>query len=201
MMKKSLVLFAVMCFSASLAFGVMELGPTETYQEWGFDTPDNPAPTTMQINPFAQEPLLAVIKGDPFSGNLRNENGVWTDSSLSVTMVIPNNPVSNPYKEIKVEMKYQGQVMLSWVKDLQEMDFPVATVSSEIEDLGNGWKILRDTWRIEPNPYAEKLCYGVSGLGQIAALDYIHVYTNCIPEPATLALMGLGLGFVIRRKK
>ena len=199
-MRKSIVLLAVVCMTMQAAFAAFELQGVQTYQEWDFNTPERPAPASYQDNEFATEPLLAEVSGSVFGGNLQHSNGIWTDSSLKVTMGIPNNPVLNPYKIIEVEMRYQGQIMESWVADIEGNDFPYSHLDRVIENCQDGWKVVKDVWEIRPNPYAEKLCYGLNGLGQTAALDYIHVHTRCVPEPATLGLISLGLMLVRRRK-
>jgi hypothetical protein len=52
--------------------------------------------------------------------------------------------------------------------------------------------------QIWPNPSWEEVHFTVLGIG--ARLDYIHVDTICIPEPATLLLLGFG-AVMLRRKR
>ena len=53
---------------------------------------------------------------------------------------------------------------------------------------------------IDPNGYVDS---GTPGIGQHWAMDNIVINENSVPEPATLAILGLGLAGVgfIRRKK
>jgi hypothetical protein len=50
--------------------------------------------------------------------------------------------------------------------------------------------------QIWPNPAWEEIHFRVLGIG--ARLDYIHVDTACIPEPATVLLLGIG-GLILRK--
>jgi hypothetical protein len=55
--------------------------------------------------------------------------------------------------------------------------------------------------KIWPNPYIEKIGFILWGTQAApVVLDYIHVDTICVPEPATMLLLGLG-GFVLRKRR
>jgi hypothetical protein len=60
-----------------------------------------------------------------------------------------------------------------------------------------GWQKLTASYRIEPNPDKELIfSYFASG----AAVDYVAVYTVCVPEPLTISLLGFG-GLMLWRKR
>lgn len=178
-------------------------GPQVTHQEWHFDTPFNPAAPEIDHNPFGQFPdLKAIVQGSVFMPDLQWCQGIWSDKSLTVTLDVPNFPVQNPYKMIHVTMRVKGDLMLSWVKDMQGNDFPYLELVRSMEESCGGWYILRDTWRIEPNPNAERLCYGFNGtVENRAAIDWIKVHTTCVPEPASMTLLALGILMVRKKKK
>ena len=46
----------------------------------------------------------------------------------------------------------------------------------------------------------EDICIGLSDSGETQELDFIHVSTICVPEPASLALLTIG-GFALLRKR
>ena len=70
-----------------------------------------------------------------------------------------------------------------------------------IEDLGDGW-FKRSYWGvIKPNPLWEEFnFYFQSDSESAVLLDSVHIATECVPEPATLCLLGLG-GLMLRRRK
>jgi len=181
---------------AGIVQAIPPLQPGETYQNWEFLTPDNPALATTAANPYGAGPLLAQI-GSPFG--LVWGNGAWSSQAMNIVIELPNNPQPNPYKLVYVDMIYQGDVTLSWVKDNLGKDF--TKISSEITDVvGTPWKKISDVWRFEPNPPFEKICYGINGAAAPAAIDGICIRTFCVPEPLTLSLLGLGSLIVFRRK-
>jgi hypothetical protein len=169
-------------------------GATATYQEWHFTTSTNPAAPEVDDNPIADFPeLKAQVRGAFFTPNLVWENGIWKDSALTITIDIPNNRVPNPYKTVQVQMLIRGDLVLSWIRDGEGKDFERLTRLIEPAPGNQGWLLVTDEWRIEPNPSFERLCYGLLGVnGTPAMIDWIKVHTVCVPEPASLGLLLAG---------
>jgi len=173
--------------------------PGTTYQMWDFTTDANPAAPDVDNNPYGDYPAVKAKISNVGNPDFYWRDGVWRGNKFSVTMDIPNNKVANPYKEIVVEIVYQGTIVQNWAT----VDFSAfySPVQSNVADLGNGWLKRTDLYHIEPNPNWERLCYGFNPAvtGAPAAVDSIAVSTICIPEPMTMSLLGLGL--VALRKK
>lgn len=170
-------------------------GATATYQEWHFTTDVNPAAPDVDQNPIGDFPeLKAQVRGAAFFPNLVWEGGIWKDSSLTITIDIPNNRVPNPYKSVLVQMLIRGDIVLSWIRDGEGNDFDrISRLVEPASDNLEGWFLVTDEWRIEPNPCFERLCYGLNGPnGTPAMIDWIKVHTLCVPEPACLGLFLAG---------
>ena len=139
-------------------------------------------------------------------GEFLGRDGVWTAEGLiDITLEIPNQEIRNPNKVILLEIGFRGDSELPAFSVAPIFLTPpgapvvVRKVSQEVvEDYATGWSTLFAEWYIEPNPDAESICYSFAG--DIAALDYVNVYTECVPEPMTIALLGLG-GLMLRRKR
>lgn len=172
-----------------------------THQEWSFfgDDARNPAypDAGTFFNRFETEyqKVQAVITGDPrftweHFENYNGRNGVWTADSLEVRMHILNNCEEyspDSYKDVVLQAIYQGNLEQPTVAAEASN---VTTMAQNIYDLEDGWKRLEQVWRISPNPSEEWVCLGLEGTG--GALDWVSVDTICVPEPATMLLLGLG---------
>lgn len=173
------------------------MGPT-TFQHWTFDTNDSVAVipevyTNAHGTPTADITATGDIH-DPagWYDEYLGEFGVWHADTTTATLYIPNNPVTNDYKEIWVEVGFRGILT-----DYSILD-PTAGITFLGQNIeGIGWKTLTIGWRIEPNPDEETIYLEFHDSG--ADIDYIIVDTICIPEPMTLSLLGLGGLFVMRK--
>jgi len=167
-----------------------------TYQSWDFATNANPAAPEVSQNPFG---TASVILAPTSNGtSLVWDNGVWSSTEFSANFTVPNQPVANELKEMVVQIRYRGgDFYLSWAIDSGGNQF---TLTSRDVVTENGWNTVTDKYQIRPNPNTEYLCYGFSGVTAPAALDWVTIDTRCIPEPATMALLGLGMLLGRKRK-
>lgn len=209
---KIVICFLVICSIAGFASAGMWWTrgvDGSTYQQWTFDDADNPAAPEVDQNPYGDASasitvtpggITPVAEWRPgFQGHL----GVWIGDTAVVELLLPNNPLANDYKEVWVEVGCRGHFP-------PEVDNPpvsgfdlgngyevLVPVGSTLQDLGfkftempDGWRVLTFGLRIYPNPASETIRFTLLNSG--AYLDYITVDTICIPEPATLVVLGFG---------
>ena len=208
-MKRSKLLLMVavgMLFVTSQALALMIPSGSATHQEWTFDDNDNPAIPEIDLNPFgtAVGTIVGSTTGPPpeWVDELLGRTGVWqADVLVDITLDIPNQMIRNPYKVVYLEVGFLGDpTPAAFSVFPSPFDGTVQLVSQEVVlvDDATGWNKLTAEWYIEPNPDSESVSYSFSG--DIAAVDYVNVHTVCVPEPLTIALLGLG-GLMLRRKR
>jgi len=192
--------------------GISEAVPAErqTYQLWTFDGDDNPAAPEVDENPFGvatarftvtspEDPLEPIV-GPVWYQELSGRGGVWFGHpKLNASMWIPNRPEADQYKEIWVEVGFQG-----YVDNFSLAPVPAGGIVRQTEyavvDEEDNWKTLTLAWYIEPNPYEELLCIGIENTG--AKIDYISIETICVPEPASICILAAGsAGLLLRRRR
>ena len=182
-MNKLITICVVVVLGAgSTAFGTL------THHVWEFDT-DEPEPTANVIEvPVGVAP--AHLQVTPGPGGW--QNGVWSLSG-EIDVIIDNDPALLEKKVI--------DILLLWApgEDTTLMpERPLVGVSAVpmdsmtmtvVEDpvAGGDWILSTYQIVIRPNPPEEWIAIK----GDIL-VDKLDIKTECIPEPATIGLLGLG---------
>jgi hypothetical protein len=210
-MKRYVVLgVLVVCTGLAVAGIEFDNSVNGTSQEWEFYNISFPGSSILPEDGWQNPngPATAVLDYGPTTGGHRvwsgDYEGVMFDrENLGISIEIPNYDNDNPDKKIYVEIIYSGEISDASVTWQGLNGIETTTVADVVEDklLSDGWREYSALWTIQPNPAVETIQYSfVPGAQLEAQLDYILVQTSCIPEPATLLLLGLG-GLVLRKKR
>jgi hypothetical protein len=179
--------------------GWNEGAPNTTHQRWDF-TPGyvsgipNGGYTAIPESVISPNPggVLATIS----PSNTWDEATNFTARTyLSINLVLPNYDVLNPLKVVWVDI---GDAVI------YNEDISISASGHGIPSTQYTYEILPGRGdaefgvKIWPNPETEEIGM-FFGWGTV--LDYVHVDTICIPEPATICLLGLGALSLLRKRK
>jgi hypothetical protein len=209
-MKRLIAVFAVVVLWLAVPASAVPTGPSlgwwnegdpcTTHQLWDF-TPshvaNNPgdgytAIPEEVISPHPGAVVATISPGGTYNGDT---NSFTAQRYLYVSLELPNINVLNPCKIIWVDI---GDVVI-YLEDIG-----ITAIGHDIPSTEYNCEFLPAQGDAEfgviirPNPEIEKITmYFEPG----TVLDYIHVDTICVPESATVALLGLGTLSLLRRKR
>jgi hypothetical protein len=173
-----------------------------TSEQWSFSESEpnfGPVLPDAGLDNYFGDPCLWV--GD--RAEFDKGNGAWTLLTDEIDIFIPNYQDSSAgsMKEMTVELTWQGANRCRLPDKPSVVVTPEGQYDKEIIEPGadiqiDGWKKTVFTISIWPNPSSE----WVMIKGDII-LDKVVINTECIPEPATLALVIGGAFLAIRRKR
>jgi len=191
-------------------------GLYRTYQAWSFTT-DPVDPWTDIVaddhyispgTPVADVSTKSFPPGywiDALPGG--RQGGIWGEA-VNLDIWIPNTPDPRLTKIIQAEVTYHVEEYVPGVHGYIDAssyvtagnDPPYRSISVNDTALADGWRDVTIEWRI-PQIYPVEMVH-LYLVDAGVAIDRIEVATICVPEPATLLLLG-GAAFVgwLRRRR
>ena len=170
-----------------------------TYQRWEFGNSMNPTGPEADFSNTQGVASLTVAGDFPYTAWLAENGsagGVWRFEDY-ISVEIANFNEAYPLKEIWIQLTYSAEFgesptvvtnpTASWVEEISKVA------------LGDDYWHLTYSIGIEPNPSMETIY--IQPRGCTMYLDELVIDTICIPEPATILLLGLGGLSLLRRRR
>jgi hypothetical protein len=169
-----------------------------TWQQWTFDTNQNPAIPETYYNPYGDPQIQ--LTGSSGSTPFMWKNGVWMGDPVCAQITVPNDPQPNPSKTIWFEMVYKAvDSILPSVSAGESYDVQQTYFSDRAYE--GAWRIMTFGWTIEPSPSTEQFTFALAGTGGfVTSVSIDTICTVPAPDAAMLATVGLGLIGLMRKR-
>jgi len=180
---------------------------------WGYSGPDDPDLKDSDRWAYGDRgggsQNLVYVEGE---GLVVDEpiGGVQTRANGYLVVKIDNHDEPDLYKYFYVEWtaEVSGTPSLSpgvytyfWGDEYDTSGELLLKGGTLLDSGGDRWTDGWELWCIEPNPEFEAWGVNFQFSDATVTLKSLHIETACIPEPATIALLGLGALSLIRRKR
>jgi hypothetical protein len=216
-MKRLLIIAIVVMAGAGSRAGLFtDINPAafrglegSTFQGWMFSVPDVVSIPDMAVNPNGTAIARAAagpLGNTAWESDYAGHQGVWVlDSGDTADMIIdiPNFPNHNPVKEMWVQVVYSsdgGAAPALYVLPNGVVQIPVPKMQLvNAVQLDPYYTHATFKLTIQPNPVFEQIV--IRPRYAAVRIDEIIVETQCIPEPMTLGLFGVGALLSLRKRR
>jgi hypothetical protein len=190
----TIICFLVVFGAGSAAFA------TTTHQMWNFDDQTSLVPDVVD-NQFG--PPVLMVNTSPAGGwvpDPSGQGGAWALSG-EIDVIIPNDPIQREFKVIQLLLTWRpGNLGMLPSRPLVGVSAdPMTAMTMGIINepiAGTPWTQSLYSITIWPNPAEEWIAIK----GDIV-VDKLDITTECIPEPATMGLLGLGSIALLRNRR
>ena len=186
-----------------------EGNPYFTHQTWEFGTGNSPVDADIDLNPFGVPKLGVHGENVGWSAHALGKEGVWTIEQgwAQVEGIFPNEENEHLSKEVWIRVllhtSIRGGVPIDVLFEFPPGTYVVAPKESSVVPEADGWLYQTYLFELTPQPDWEVVGLNFSlPAGAYVAIDQLDIDTRCVPEPATLLLLGLGgLALLHRRRQ
>lgn len=143
----------------------------------------------------------------PAAGDRQGLIGVSNQENVEFTLNyhLDNVPTRNPVKHMWIEIEYYYSGTGTWSAAIVPSIGKLTEAAVDQVQLQDGWYRWNGWAELKPNPLWEDIFVTVSTNPTASGtllVDYIHVATECVPEPGTMALFGIGgVALVLLRRR
>ena len=173
--------------------------PGSTVQGWEFESSDMYPLPDCGDNPNGQ--AQAMVHGGYW--DLSPDGGAWYDTPIE--FYVPNTDNTDPdsWKEIRIQVTLVNQIGFPieppFIDVFGSDGLPGMPVWEDFIMLAPDMAVYIQDWIIQPNPIEEYIFIDPV-IFPGAGISEVVIDTICIPEPATMLLLGLG-GLLLRKRK
>lgn len=134
------------------------------------------------------------------------------DHTAYMDLYIANQAMPDWTKTLWVQFDYYTQGNLAWTVtvegdsdlnwDTDDIIERPAGMIGEDKDLGNGWKRRWMSWTLKPQPEQERVKWEIIlAAGSKYGIKNVFYSTKCVPEPASICLLGMGCLALFKKRR